>query len=128
MKVLNDLQQAYITAALWSSCDDNGEPLDAQYNISDLADETLKTMMEDCDKFESMVMPILECTDDETRSECCKDWSDFGHDFWLTRNGHGSGFWDGDYPEKLGDDLTDAAHRFPECNLYIGDDKKIYIG
>jgi len=31
-----------------------------------------------------------------------------GHDFWLTRNGHGAGFWDGDWPET-GDALTEAS-------------------
>jgi hypothetical protein len=36
-----------------------------------------------------------------------------GHDFWLTRNHHGAGFWDrGDHPCL--DRLTDAAHRFGE--------------
>lgn len=32
------------------------------------------------------------------------------HDFFLTRNGHGSGFWDGDYKE--GDKLTEIAKSF----------------
>ena len=39
-----------------------------------------------------------------------------GHDFWLTRNGHGSGFWD--RPEVYGDDnaekLSDIARAFGE--------------
>lgn len=33
-----------------------------------------------------------------------------GHDFWLTRNRHGAGFWDGDYPEPAAHLLTEAAH------------------
>ena len=33
-----------------------------------------------------------------------------GHDFWLTRNRHGAGFWDGDWPAEHGRILTDAAH------------------
>ena len=37
-----------------------------------------------------------------------------GHDFWLTRNGHGAGFWDGDYPESEETILTDAARTFGE--------------
>lgn len=41
-----------------------------------------------------------------------------GHDFWLTRNRHGAGFWDGDYPEPLGRQLTDASHTFGECNVW----------
>ncbi len=36
------------------------------------------------------------------------------HDFWLTRNRHGAGFWDGDYPTAIGKALTDIAHAFGE--------------
>lgn len=62
--------------------------------------------------------------------------SQAGHDFWLTRNGHGTGFWD-HYLEFSDDDreqvrtigklLTDASHKFGQCDLYAGDDGKIYI-
>ena len=37
-----------------------------------------------------------------------------GHDFWLTRNGHGAGFWDGDWEQKIGQRATDASKRFGE--------------
>lgn len=36
-----------------------------------------------------------------------------GHDFWLTRCGHGCGFWDRDLGEA-GDQLTDLANSFGE--------------
>ena len=49
------------------------------------------------------------------------------HDFWLTRNRHGAGFWDGDYPEPEATQLTDLAHTFGECHLYVGDDNKLYL-
>jgi hypothetical protein len=49
-----------------------------------------------------------------------------GHDFWLTRNGHGAGFWDGDWPKEAGDRLTKACEEFGEFDLYIGDDGMIY--
>jgi hypothetical protein len=48
-----------------------------------------------------------------------------GHDFWLTRNGHGAGFWDGDWPES-GDELTALSHRFGEVDVYVGDDGFLY--
>lgn len=50
-----------------------------------------------------------------------------GHDFWLTRNGHGSGFWDRDLPHGAGRVLTDAAHRFGECDLYRGDNGQLFL-
>lgn len=50
-----------------------------------------------------------------------------GHDFWLTRQGHGAGFWDGDYPKDDGDTLTAVSKSFREVCPYSGDDKKIYL-
>jgi hypothetical protein len=50
-----------------------------------------------------------------------------GHDFWLTRNGHGAGFWDGDWTEPAATILTNAAKAFDECNLYLGDDQAIHV-
>ena len=49
-----------------------------------------------------------------------------GHDFWLTRNGHGAGFWDRGLGD-VGDRLTDIAHGFGECDLYAGDDGRVYV-
>jgi hypothetical protein len=49
-----------------------------------------------------------------------------GHDFWLTRCGHGSGFWDGDWKEPAASKLTDAAHAYGNADLYVGDDGRIY--
>jgi hypothetical protein len=55
------------------------------------------------------------------------DLATIGHDLWLTRNWHGSGFWDGDYPQPLGDQLTDIAHSMGEQLLYVGDDGLLYL-
>ena len=41
-----------------------------------------------------------------------------GHDFWLTRNGHGAGFWDRGI-EEAGERLTEAARSYPEADVYI---------
>lgn len=53
----------------------------------------------------------------------------FGHDFWLTRQGHGTGFWDRNElkielpmtfgaPRELGDALTYLAQKFGEVHHY----------
>jgi hypothetical protein len=51
--------------------------------------------------------------------------SQAGHDFWLTRNRHGSGFWDRDYSDKarnILNALTDASRGYggSECEYYRG--------
>ena len=54
-----------------------------------------------------------------TASDCA------GHDFWLTRCGHGAGFWDRGVGET-GERLTKAAEKFGNVDLCVGDDGKIY--
>lgn len=41
-----------------------------------------------------------------------------GHDFTLTRNGHGAGFWDRGTGE-VGDRLADAARAYRDINAYV---------
>ena len=52
-----------------------------------------------------------------------------GHDLWLTRNGHGSGFWD--RPEIWGEEGTDiltrCAHSMGEKRVAVGDDGLVEI-
>lgn len=52
--------------------------------------------------------------------------SQFGHDFYLTRNRHGAGFWDRGLGD-LGQWLTDMSHPYGESGEYIGDDGLIYV-
>lgn len=40
--------------------------------------------------------------------------ADWPLDFWLTRQGHGCGFWDGKYPDEIGEALSDIARGFGE--------------
>ncbi|MFX7784369.1 hypothetical protein ABTJ92_19280, partial [Acinetobacter baumannii] len=49
-----------------------------------------------------------------------------GHDFWLNRNGHGSGFWDGDWPGEMGDRLDEASKKYGTVDLIVGEDGLIY--
>ena len=55
------------------------------------------------------------------------DASSAGHDFWLTRNHHGAGFWDRGLGE-VGRKLTEAAHVYGDYDLYVGDDGKVRAG
>lgn len=125
---LDEFTRAYIECALWSETDNaddtGGEPLDKNYSIDDIAPEAIQRMAEDCDKFQRDHAALLE-----RAKYGAREWSDAemaGHDFWLTRNGHGAGFWDRDLGE-VGEALTEAADTFGECNLIVGDDGKIYV-
>lgn len=116
----SDFATHYIVAALWSSTDDDGNPLDSNYDESDIAPETLAQMRADCLAFFVANESAILCDDGTSQAGMA------GHDFWLTRCGHGAGFWDGDWPEPHGESLTTAAESFGNVDLYIGDDGKIY--
>lgn len=49
------------------------------------------------------------------------EWDYAAHDFILTRNHHGAGFWDGDWHAPWGDKLTTLAHSFPSIEVYLDD-------
>lgn len=134
---LDEFTRAYIVCALWASTDDDGEPLDAQYDDTDLHPETVAKMVVDCQRFQVENSALLKAAyaprwaEDSTGKEYRKEdytAEQAGHDFWLTRNGHGAGFWDRGL-EDVGKALSEACGwrtAYPECHLYIGDDNRIY--
>lgn len=112
---MDNFTTGYATCALWSSTDDNGEPLDKDYDIDDISPTTLKQMIVDCADFQTANAELLAEIDP----------GQAGHDFWLTRNHHGVGFWDRGLG-VVGEQLTKAAHEYCGVDLYEGDDGKIH--
>ena len=49
-------------------------------------------------------------------------WDCVAHDFILTRNGHGAGFWDGDWHEPMATKLTELCKKFGEIDTYLSDE------
>jgi hypothetical protein len=126
---LDAFTRAYIECALWSSNDNStpqgGDPLDRNYGVTDIDPRTLAAMAADCERFQLENQASLESVYASGFSPTYNA-ERAGHDFWLTRNAHGAGFWDGDIEYVAGQKLTDAAHAFGEVELYVGDDGKIY--
>ena len=123
---VSDFTNAYIVAALWSSTDFDGEPLDRDHDESDIAAETLQAMRNDCAAFYDANWDSITCEDGLIGPDGSTQDEMAGHDFWLTRCGHGAGFWDGDWPEPHATKLDNASKQFGNVDLYIGDDGKIY--
>ncbi len=123
---LDDFTTAYIEAALWSSTDnsreDGGDPLDDNYTPDDLTAATLASMQADCLKFQASNAEDIKAGSHQGRYPADEQ---AGHDFWLTRNGHGAGFWDGDWPEPAASRLTASCKSFGTVDLYVGDDGRI---
>jgi hypothetical protein len=114
---------AYVECALWSSTHDSGEPLDGTHEPEDLSPECEAKMRGDCVRFLDACAQVIE---DATYFGRGDKFEQAGHDFWLTRSGHGCGFWDGDWSEPHAATLTKASKRFREPYLYVGDDGKIH--
>lgn len=118
----------YVAALLWSSLETSNEDgsefyLDKDYGPEDIAPEAMAKIQADCAKF------IAENEENILTWKGGKYSAEemAGHDFLLTRNRHGSGFWDGDWGKDIGEKLTEASHKFREMNAYVGDDDKIYV-
>ena len=62
---LDDFGRNYIQAALWSSNDDDGDPLDNTYSLADIDNETLRAMVEDCAEFQEKYSHLWKGVADE---------------------------------------------------------------
>jgi len=130
---LDTIVRHYLIAALWSEIDDDGNPLDDRFCVDDVAPETVAQARLECQAFIDAAGPDLvnammahyqdsgmsHHPDAGSASAC------FGHDFLLTRNGHGAGFWDRGAGET-GDALAEICRRFLEVYFYVGDDGRVY--
>lgn len=133
MRTINEFTRHYLIAALWAGTDNNCDPLDDHYDLSDFAEETINEAVRDCAEFQRLTAPLIALAyefyrengmaahPDAGSAEACA-----GHDFLLTRNRHGVGFWDRGMPDNLGQKLTTLSQSFNEINFYVGDDGKIY--
>lgn len=121
---LDPLHRGYVEAMFFTETGDadDGDLEDATF--AELAPESLVRIMEDCDRFRRLAAPLLERAYERDYDE-----EQAGRDFWFTRNGHGVGFWDRDEltSDTLGDDLSAVACGFGGCDVYRGDDGRVYL-
>jgi hypothetical protein len=114
-KIMGDLEykilEGYLEAAIWTEEEELGSA-----SINDLSDEARESANNDVITFMKNAGNLLEGIDGEQ----------IGHDLWLTRNGHGAGFWDRGLGEQ-GEKLTKIAKSMGEKYLYRGDDNKLYF-
>jgi hypothetical protein len=131
---MNPTLTALVQTILFTESDIYGEPLDDNYSIADFEEESLKKLYVEYQQFIAVVEEkITEKIGDGW--ECIDDFYDFQqpalnqteHDYVLTRNRHGAGFWDGDWSAEVSKILTDAARSQYEFTAYVGDDERIYL-
>lgn len=117
--------KGYVSCALWVGTDifeEDGEPepLDERFDVDDVAEEAMASIRADVEAF------IAHNSADLLTYAIALDWERAGHDFYLTRNRHGAGFWDRGLGD-VGRRLTEAAHVYGESDLYVGEDGSLYV-
>ena len=80
-------------------------------------------MVSDCKRFQADHGHLI--TDDNCKYQRCPVEEYAGHDFWLTRTTTAAGFGTAIGLRKL-EALTDAANKYGEITLYVGDDVLIH--
>ena len=111
---------SYLGALLWSSTvGDDDRPADE----FDASPELITTCEQDWERFCSLLPDDFEPEDQLLQMITEPEWDAWdylAHDFALTRNHHGTGFWDaGRWAEPWGERLTAIAHQFPEVGLFL---------
>ena len=113
----------YLEALLWSSIvtvpgSDQETPADKWQASPEFARKAAKELFE----FLSSLPSEFDPDEAYVGASRCEASAQLAHDFALTRNHHGAGFWDGDWAEPWAKILTDLAHQWPETELYLSDD------
>lgn len=124
--ITREVYDAYLEALLATS----GDEEDTDLATCEVADFTKLQVRRD-------ITQLIQLAD-----TFCPSWrkfwspSQFGTDFLLTRNHHGTGFWDRAPTSdcstckryyRVGQKLTAIAHTFCEMVAYVGDDGLVYV-
>lgn len=101
---LSEFERGYIEAMFFTNGDigdDNRPDLLNELGVSRITKRALRMIKSDCDRFLSMRAPTIDGESFTMRqwigaaavdSEYTEEQA--GRDFWFTRQGHGTGFWD----------------------------------
>lgn len=103
----------YVIAMVWANATYDTESGEAEDNYPstgeiELTEEDLTDLADDAQAFFHGLSHIFPIKNDAGQPYT---WSDAGHDFALTRNGHGTGFWDRGLG-AAGDQLTKIVEAY----------------
>lgn len=121
-QVANDEIGHYLDAARFTSVDTAGSR--AELEVARWSDQAKTQMREELTDFISANQHLIQAAR-AARPEY-DSIGNVGDDFWLTRNGHGSGFWDRGLG-AVGDELTAAAKAHGSADVYLGEDGQLHL-
>lgn len=125
IEILTAVYAGYISAVYFTDTGDIDQPpADAE-----MAQESEFKAMSDCADFLAYCSKgglLADLENELEKQNRAFSWDSFGIDFWLSRNGHGAGFFDRGLND-VGEKLQAAANTFGSSEVYAGDDSKIYF-
>lgn len=113
MALLDHVFAGYVEAALETTLGDDGDTLDGTFTPYDIDASSLSAMRLDCARF---IDAHPEALSDGARLA--------GVNLWLSRNGHGSGFFDS--TNEHAESLQRAARALGESHLLV-DEGTLYV-
>jgi hypothetical protein len=132
-KDFEDFFEHYLICALWASSDTDAIGryfnFDDLFTTKDFEEESLKYLRSTAYKFYRDNKHMFKYKQHTFNDGTYTDYMLAGHDFWLTHNGHGAGFWDGDVEnEEHAKILSDNARDMGEISLCATDGlDKVFI-
>lgn len=115
-EALDSFTRGYLECALWTTdpCPMPGEwSARDGWSLDNIEPSALAQAVSDCADFQTANRADLDAVTESFGA----DDAQHGHDFWLTRNGHGAGFWDRGYG-VLGRKLSDAARVYGSVDVF----------
>lgn len=123
----SDYWGGYLIGIAFTATDDNGDSVwgEPGCDIRDCVEpseveqalEESGQLGEAIESALSFLLDALDLLDSEEGELESKLADELGSDFHLTRNRHGAGFWDSDWDDSLGKQLTELAHPYGELEL-----------
>lgn len=118
---IDAIVDGYLDCQLWAGLDmdrdndGNSPPLNTHYDRDDISPEYVEKIRQELTQvvLDHPLAVRMYLNSRHTR-QLTHDSASFGHEFYLTREHHGAGFWDRGLGD-LGDYLTDIAHTYGEA-------------
>ena len=123
LDTLDSFTRGYLECALWTTDNDDGNNmLNAGKTFADFSVRSLIDAKTVCEKFQK--------DNEEDLAVYFENWKDdfAGHDLWLSRNGHGAGFFDREIGnESVSKRLQERARGCGQQDVIAGDDGQLHL-